>query len=105
MISEQKTNEKERKFDLQKNKLFLVTLGIVVVIVVVALVLWRGSVNNLDEATADYSTASSDYETLCKNYNGAPCEALQKAYEADLAALKKQAASISPLRAMMKDKP
>jgi hypothetical protein len=79
------------KFDLQKNKLFLVTLGIVVVIVVVALVLWRGSVNNLDEATADYSTANSDYETLCKNYNGAPCEALQKAYEADLEALKKQA--------------
>jgi len=79
------------KFDLQKNKLFLVTLGIVVVIVVVALVLWRGSVNKLNEASADYETANSDYETLCKNYNGAPCEALQKAYEADLEALKKQA--------------
>ena len=60
------------KFDLQKNKLFLVTLGIVVVIVVVALVLWRGSVNNLDEATADYSTDNSDYETRCMYYNGAP---------------------------------
>ncbi|MBO4553795.1 Amuc_1100 family pilus-like protein [bacterium] len=79
------------KFDLQKNKLFLVTLGIVVVIVVVTLVLWRGSVNKLNEASADYETANSDYETLCKNYNGAPCEALQKAYEADLEALKKQA--------------
>ena len=79
------------KFDLQKNKLFLVTLGIVVVIVVVTLVLWRGSVNSLNEASANFETANSDYETLCKNYNGAPCEALQKAYEADLEALKKQA--------------
>ena len=79
------------KFDLQKNNLFLVTLGIVVVIVVVTLVLWRGSVNKLNEASADFETANSDYETLCKNYNGAPCEALQKAYEADLEALKKQA--------------
>ncbi|MBR6462640.1 Amuc_1100 family pilus-like protein [bacterium] len=79
------------KFDLQKNKLFLVTLGIVVVIVVVTLVLWRKSVNNLNDAIADYSTANSDYETLCKTYNGAPSEALQKAYEADLEALKKQA--------------
>ncbi|MBO7543056.1 Amuc_1100 family pilus-like protein [bacterium] len=79
------------KFDLQKNKLFLITLGIVIVIVVVTVVLWKGSVNRLDEATADFSTADSDYETLCKTYNGAPCEALQKAYEADLEALKKQA--------------
>lgn len=79
------------KFDLQKNKLFLVTLGIVVVIVVVTLVLWRGSVNKLNDASADYASASSDYETLCKNYNGAPGQTLQKAYEADLEALKKQA--------------
>ncbi|MBO7434816.1 Amuc_1100 family pilus-like protein [bacterium] len=79
------------KFDLQKNKLFLITLGIVLIIVVVTLVLWRGSVKKLNYASGDYASASSDYETLCKNYNGAPGEDLLKAYEADLEALKKQA--------------
>ena len=79
------------KFDLQKNKLFLVVLGIVLVIVVATLLLWRGSVNKLTEASQEYSSASSDYETLCRTYNGAPGENLKKAYEADLEALKKQA--------------
>ncbi|MBR5902364.1 Amuc_1100 family pilus-like protein [bacterium] len=79
------------KFDLQKNKLFLITLGIVLIVVVVALVLWRGSVKKLNYASGDFASASSDYETLCKNYNGAPGEDLLKAYQADLEALKKQA--------------
>lgn len=79
------------KFDLQKNKLFLITLGIVLIVVVVTLVLWRGSVKKLNYASGDYASASGDYETLCKNYNGAPGEELLKAYQADLEALKKQA--------------
>ena len=79
------------KFDLQKNKLFLITLGIVLIIVVVTLVMWRGSVNKLNYASGGYSSAESDYESLCKTYNGAPGEELLKAYEADLEALKKQA--------------
>ncbi|MBR5623500.1 Amuc_1100 family pilus-like protein [bacterium] len=79
------------KFDLQKNKLFLITLGIVLIVVVVTLVLWRGSVKKLNYASSDYASASSDYETLCKNYNGAPGEELLKAYQSDLEALKKQA--------------
>ena len=48
-------------------------------------------VNKLNLASSDYASASSDYETLCKNYNGAPGADLLKAYEADLEALKKQA--------------
>lgn len=79
-------------FDIQKNKMFLVAMAIVVVIVVVTLVLWKKSVASYEMAAGDFESAQSSYESLCKTYKGAPGEALENAYKADLEALKKQSA-------------
>lgn len=80
-------------FDVKKNKMFLVTLGIVLVLVVVALLFWRKTVSNFNNASADFGGANDSYEALCRTYKGAPGAELEKAYQADLEALKKQSAN------------
>ncbi len=79
------------KFDVNKNKVFLIALGALLVLALVAVILWRGAAGGARTAAGELSGASEQYQALVRKYKGAPGQELVAQYQQKLATVKQQA--------------
>ncbi|MCX7846735.1 MAG: Amuc_1100 family pilus-like protein [bacterium] len=82
------------KFDAKKNQGFLITLGVLVGLAVVALILWRSAASGAREARAAIESARAGYEVLVRKYGGEPDQGLVKQYKEKLEQMKRDAAAM-----------
>lgn len=83
------------KFDANKNKGFLIALGVLLLLTLVAVILWRGAASGARAAASVIASAREEYEALGRKYRGAPTKDLVTLYEEKLKTIKQQAAAMS----------
>lgn len=82
------------KFDANKNKVFLIALGVLLALTLAAVIMWRRAASGAHEAASEIAAARDEYETLVRKYRGAPTKDLVAQYTAKLQTIKKQAAAM-----------
>ncbi len=83
------------KFDANKNKGFLIALGVLLVLTLVAVIMCRSAAGAARAAASDIVNANSEFEMLVRKYRGAPTKDLVAQCEQKLATIKQQAAAMS----------
>jgi len=82
------------KFDANKNKFFLIALGVLLVLTLVAVIMWRVAASGARMAASEIAAARDEYEMLVRKYRGAPTKDLVAQYTAKLQAIKEQVAAM-----------
>lgn len=82
------------KFDANKNKGFLIALGVLLVLTLVAVFLWRRAASGAHTAASEIASARGEYEALVRKYRGAPTKDLVAQYEEKLKTIQQQAAAM-----------
>ncbi len=77
--------------DFNKNKGFIITLVIGVILTLVLLIMWRGAEGTYDSTRGDTESAQSSYQSLVKKYDGAPTKEMIAIKEEQTDALLKKA--------------
>jgi hypothetical protein len=78
-------------FDIKRNKGFVITLAVALVLIIAGVVLWRGAESGAVDAEGDLESYESSYQSVVTTYGGEPTEELVDKYESDTAALKEAA--------------
>lgn len=60
--------------DFNKNKGFIITLIVGIILTIILLVLWRGAEGAYEDTVIDTESAQDTYQRLVKEYGGAPTE-------------------------------
>jgi hypothetical protein len=81
-------------FDINKNKGFVIALGVALVLIIVGIVMWRGAVGSARQAQADLGNDQSMYQSMVRTYGGEPTPELVEKYTADAAALQDAAVKL-----------
>lgn len=78
------------RIDPKKNQVFFIVAGVLVLLALVALVLWRSAASGVRRAASELEMAQNEYQMLARKYGGAPTSELVKKYEALLQETKEQ---------------
>jgi hypothetical protein len=81
-------------FDPNKNQVFLIAVGAILLVTIVLVILWRGAAGSASTAVLEIESAQSSYDAIAAKHRGEPTQELVKKYQQKLTDTTGQAAAM-----------